>query len=422
MPIIIRDDGTPFVYYTTRESILEKKPALMKQEIRELQAENGNYARFFVQMTGDVEAVFSTEPGYLLAESIWDYFNQPQDMIFCEELPDGEKAILVVVRDGRVYFDAIMPIVNLVDEFIVLSSERMQYQIYMYGDHLPLAEVPSDEKFAFNHEMVKSFIELEDPIFVQLEVDPALKLLPFAQALKDLPFAKSAAPQVIVAIIILAVLGYGAYQLLKPVPATTPLPSVKIVPIKVMPTDPFAQYKHIMDTPSVSDLLLTFVSHLKELYTIPGWQPSNVNYNTQVMNVTLVPVGGTASSLVLWLKKNDMIVTTTAANASLKIDTKVPNRAPPTQIYNLRDSVVEVFNRMKFILSDKGVQLGATTKMGNFAQTSLTLNVSDVSPDTLLIISRTLQDLPIIMTGCTFNIRDGLLAGTIKIQVVGEQK
>ena len=206
MPIIEREDGINFAVYTYRELVLLKRASLLRQEIALLQKENGNYARFFEQDTGDIEVVFSQDKGYLLAESVWFYFDQPSDFIFCEALPDNKNAILVVARGGSIFLDSKVPIINLIDEFISLATSDNAYEIFVYGDNIPLAEQSSDETYAFPEDTVKSFTVLDNAVLPLLEPDEGLELLPVSEAFKELSAAKSKLPQTIIAIAFLALL------------------------------------------------------------------------------------------------------------------------------------------------------------------------------------------------------------------------
>src|SRR5687768_4951897 len=103
MPTIKRADGAQFAIHTYRELLKLQRPALMKNEIRLLAQNHGEYIRLFKQNQKNLEAIFSRDPGFLLGESVWHYFGKPSDLIYCEALPEGQQAIVVVIKANTVY-------------------------------------------------------------------------------------------------------------------------------------------------------------------------------------------------------------------------------------------------------------------------------------------------------------------------------
>src|SRR5579871_5629462 len=145
MPILKRDDGAQFAIHTYRELLEPIKTSLLKTEVRMLAQNHGEYVRLFKQPNGQIEAVFSRDPGYLLGEALSEYFGKPNDLIYCEALPEGQYAIVVVIRSGVIYLDSRIPIVSIADEFTALVTGNNRYQIYIYGN-IPLSEMKEPGK------------------------------------------------------------------------------------------------------------------------------------------------------------------------------------------------------------------------------------------------------------------------------------
>ena len=76
MTLLTRGDGTPFVIQAYRELLITHKRSMLLQEIRMLAEQQGQYLRLSKNKDQNIEAVFNNEPGYLLAESIWQYFGE----------------------------------------------------------------------------------------------------------------------------------------------------------------------------------------------------------------------------------------------------------------------------------------------------------------------------------------------------------
>ena len=417
MPVIERDDGNQFAVFTYRELLLEKRGSLLRQEINMLQKQNGDYARFFEQDTGDIEAVFSKEPGYLLAECIWFHFDQPFNMIFCEQLPNGDDAILIVVRGGAVFLDAKVPVNLLLDEFISLATSENEYDVYISGD-VPLAKRATDEKYAFPTEMVKSFTVMDSRLFPRLDTEEVFALLPAEQAFKELSVAKSKLPQIMITLIIFGLIGFGVYQALKPQTIVTT--KRVFAPAYV---DPYTVYKQQLSTPSPRVVLLELTKQIRGLQSVPGWQLTSVVLSGKKLTAQLSTSGGAGDILIAWARNSDSSMTVAGGIAT--ITSNVPNlpiRPVPTKIYNIRDSIAAVYDRLHLFSTDNTFAMTGTVDQGNFVATSVTVTLSGVSAAVMNFVGSGLEDLPVTIGDVNFTVADGLLSGTINLKILGEKE
>ncbi len=416
MPSVARDDGTDFAVYTYRELLNAKSASLLRQEIQLLQQDNGDFARFFPQPDGDYEAVFAKERGFLLGETVWEHFDQPDDLIYCEALPNGRDAILVVVRAGQVYLDAELPIINLPDEFASLVAGENQYNIYVHGD-VPLAEEASDDAFAFDEENVKSFTLLEEPAFASITAYEEYELLPVSEAIAELNLGKGKLPFYIAAVIAAVAVGYLVYDVMKPAPAPTPTVAVKRK--AAPPTQVYAAYKSALQTPSPSKILVELAMNAQQMHTIPGWEPKTMSFDGSKYLVNLKSFGGSTDILLAWVKDTHANLQVEGNSASITIPSKISNRVAPTKIYNERDLVSMLYDRMKQIIPTGGVSLGVATPKKSFVEVPLTISYSDISTDILMLFAQELQGLPIVLQTFNTSINDGLLHGSFTILILG---
>lgn len=412
MPVITRDDGIDFAIYTYRELLTAKKPNLLKREIELLRQENGDYARFFEQPAGDIEAVFSQDAGYLLGETVWTYLDKPNDLILCEALANGEDAILVVVRAGVVYLDAVLPINNLVDEFVSLVSIANQYEIYVYGD-VPLAKNASDEKFAFADNFVQSFTELDDPIFPALKTDDDLELLPINQAIAELQVGGASPLHYVAILAVIAVLGFALWKLFEPAPAP-------VAPVVVQTyRDPYQEYKQALTTPSPSEQIERIVASIRDLYTLPGWEPTTLAYDGSNLSAQLDSAGGGADILLAWVRTHNAKLVMGTGRASLTIPLAVANRRAPATLYDLKDMVARIHDQLALSLPEGKVSIGKSTELGKYWTTEVKIDFTDVSLDVLLLMAKQLKGLPIVLNKCAIRLADGMSAGSLELLVLG---
>lgn len=415
MPVVVRDDGIEFAVYTYRETLSAKSSSLLRQEIQYLQSENGDYGRFFLQIDGDYEAVFSRDKGFLLGESVWEYFEQPDDLIFCEALPDSEDALLVVVRSGRVSLDVKVAKVNLPDEFASLVGSSNKYRIYIHGD-VPLAQEASDEAFAFDEDSIESFTLLDEPVFPQLPLYEEYQLLSIPEAIRELNLGTGKPIFYVIAIVAAIGLGYFIYDIMQPEPEPV---VVEVAPIERPPEDPYLAYKNALKGPSPSKILVEYALNVQHLFTMPAWQPTSVNYASGNYTASLQSFGGSTDILLAWVKETDANLTVTGDSASLSINSDVKDRKPPTKIYHERDIVSLIYDRLKLLLPAGGVSLGNSQPQDGYNQIELTVSFSDISSDILVLFAKELQGLPLIMQRCDASINDGLLSGSFSILILG---
>lgn len=411
MALLERQDGVPFAVYTYREVVMSKKASLLKQEFAMLSEEHGEYARIFVLPSGDYEAVFSKDSGYLLGETVWDYFSRPYDFIYCEAL-DDEYAILVVVRAGSVYLDARLPLAHLQDEFIALESGSNTYDIYISGN-VPIAQQAEEHKFTFQEQFVKSFTVLEQPLFPILPVDEALKLIAFPAALAELQLGREKMPVYIVALIVGLATVASVYFLWpeKELPAP-----VKI--IKPPPRDPYQAYKQTLKVPSAQDELTVLASTINNLFTVPGWRPTKIEFTQHVVTASLTSMGGDTNILLHWAQEHQADLQLHSNTATVVVDLLLNNRPPVQTIYNQQLLVSTVYDRLKLI-STAPIAVGEQTATGNIAKTPLTITLNHVTTDMLVLYARSLGDLPVVVISGNLTVTDGLLSGKIDIEAIG---
>lgn len=415
MSAIERDDGVQFVLYTYRDTLFATKASIFRQDVVELQKESGDYVRFFELGGGKVDVIINNEPGFLLAECVSSYFENPYNMIFCEQLAGQESAVLIVVKDGAIYLDAMLPTSLLIDEFISLSTiEDTKFDIYAYGE-IPLGAVSSDENFAFPAEMVRSFKWLDAPLVPRVDPDPAFQLLSIEDALQELSFAKSKTPQMIIGLIIVVAIGFFAYELLKPKEVVAPVQA----PPKPVYVDPYLSYKATLATPSPQELIKKFDVEVRKFMTIPGWEVTNVSMKDQKIQAALKLSGGSADILLIWLKQTDVELQVSGGKATITKSMHVQNRASPTKIFDSKDMVATIYDRLRIVVDSNNIKIGNTTSNDNYMQTEMSVNITNVTPAIVDFIGKEFARLPIILGDVKFSVNQGMMSGSIDFTVVG---
>lgn len=414
MVLIRREDGVQFVGQSYRELLIQKNSTLLKKEICLIGKTNGEFARLFKQRDSLYEAIFSHEPGYLLGETVWRYFGKPADLIYCETLPDKEHAIVVIVRSGSIYLDAKLPLANLQDEFISLTAGNNRFVIYIYGD-IPLAERAEEGKFSFDPLLVHSFNQLETPLFPRLPIDDELKLVPMEEAIRSLRLGERPFSVIILALLmIISSLLYWLYA-----------GKEKLIPQQAVTfVQPHAKLQQLLAKqlrgPSIAQQLQQLVVVLSSLYNLPGWTVRSLDFDAYSITAQLYSLGGGAMELLNWSKQNIAEPNLTSEGAKLIFPLNLPKRTLVPALLKQEEVTAGVIDKMLQTLPVKSVHINEVKRLGGLLQESLTITFTNISPNTLALIGKQLDDLPVKLVKGSIAQTDGLLAGQLELLAIGD--
>lgn len=414
MAVIRRDDGVQFVVQSYRELLTQKNPALLKNEIRFIAKSNGEYARLFKLREAQYEAVFSKEPGYLLGETVWHYFGKPADLIYCEALPDGQHAIVVIVRSGSVYLDAKLALAGLEEEFVSLTAGNNRYVIYTYGD-VPIVPEPAPNKFAFEQQQVQSFNVLDESLFANLAVNDNFKLLFIEQAIKSQDIDKSLSPTSIGLIVVL-----GITLIFWLWPSSEPKSVQPQMPAKPTYTPSQLQAQQLR-APTPAQVLQKISDIVATLYSLGGWSPASLNSDGSSATVIMQSVGGGVSNLLAWAQANNAIATLSSEGAKLVFPMSLANRSfIPTELMKEDEVTARVIDKMLQTLPGRSVHINPPTSSGGLVQERLTVNFNNISTAVFVLLGKQIEGLPVKLTKCSINLTDGLLSGQLELLVIGD--
>jgi hypothetical protein len=410
MPILRRDDGVLFVLQPYRELLKAKSAALLKREFYLLSQQYGIYSRIFRQADGRFEAVFARDPGYLLGETVWQYFGKPQDLLYCEALPEKDQALVVIVRNGNVYLDAKLSYAQLLDELTPLQAGPANFAVYLYGD-VPISKVSAKNKFTLENERVKSFMQLETPVWQALLVQEHLSLVSIEQAVTELKLNQRTY-QVIAAIIAIIILSgiWIWFSNGSNISVTTQQQTI----------DPAQQYVQALTTADPAVQLQQIAKQLAVVYNITGWIPTSITYNENSMQVELHTLGGPIKNLLQWAEQQNKNVTLTPNGAQLTLPLAVTMRQPSRTISSTQQIIATLVDRMMQVMPTKSVQIATTTPRGIYSETAVAITLTNgVSPDVLSLVGKALAGLPVNLAGGTFALNNGLLTGTLQLTLLG---
>lgn len=409
MPYITREDGERFVIPSYRDVLSAKNKTSLKRDILLLSQSYGEYITLQKKTPTQYEVAFSPDIGYLLGESVWQYFKRPLDMIYCEAIPNTTEAILVIVKAGSVYLDGSFPLDSIPEELVIFLTQQNNFEIYIYGD-VPISQTATPGKFSFDANSVKSFNVLEKPIFSSLPLLRMYQLQPVEIVLSAQGIGVFPTRQLITGVVVVALL-YGAWSYLTSGPAKV---------VEVQPEqNPFQPYIEALRTAEPSAEIDAFTQALQVFLTVPGWTTKHVEYGRPNVTATMVSEGGEVRDLMNWAEKNNMAVTIKPDGVYLSRMLRLENRRFPAKIYPVKDVIATFIDKLSKVYPGNHLKLNDFESKGVFTNVQVTVMVDAITPVLLTLIGKQFKDLPFSLQSIVFDIDQGSLTGTIIIDALG---
>jgi len=408
MPYITRDDGEHFVIPSYRDVLAAKNKTQLKSDILLLSQSYGEYITLQRKNAAQYEIAFSPDTGYLLGESIWHHFKRPLDMIYCEAIPNTTEAILVIVKAGSVYLDGRFPLESISEELIIFLTQQNNFEIYIYGD-VPIAQTPTAGKFSFETSAVKTFTVLDNPVFATLPllkiyqlqlVDPVLK----AHGIGVFPIK-----QILLLVIALG-LGWMLYSYI-----TAP----QIEEFVVSKEDPYQAYYNTLLAPAPDQEIQQFLAKFEQLYTMPGWTVKHVDYTRGNLIAKVESGGSKTQTLMDWAGRNQATVDIRTDGMYVSMPVPLINRPQDRTVYVFKEVMAKFIDNLSQVYPGNRIKLDTLEKKINFTSVKLVVNVENVSPFVLVLISKQFKDLPIVILNLALDVDNGSLTGSIVTQVLG---
>lgn len=417
MPYITREDGERFVIPSYRDSVSVKKASLLKKEIMLLSTNYGEYIALQKKNPTLYEVAFSTDPGYLLGECVWNYFKQPYDMIYCEAIPNTSEAIMVIVKSGSVYLDGSFPVDSIPEELVIFKTQQNNFEIYVYGD-VPISQTPSVGKFSFDDSSVKAFTILDAPVFATLPGVKNFKLQLVDTVLKEHGIGVLPVKQIVIAATVVG-LSYMAYEYVTS--HKKELPAVLVQ--TVVQANPYQAYLDQLTSPDPYNEMISIANGINILYTIPGWKPTSIEYTPGTTGKlrTLVKSKNVDTDILLsWAYKNNAIVDVLPDGIYVSVIFVTAKRNPPNNIYPIQDTILYLTNNLRYILPGNPMQFTPLADKKVFKQTTVTINFSAISPVVFVMIGDILKNLPLVITKANINTNDQQeLSGSLMFTALG---
>jgi hypothetical protein len=412
MPYITREDGERFVVPSYRDVLTAKRKDLLKKEIVLLSQSYGEYITLQRKDADRYEVTLSPDAGYLLGESIWQYFKRPNDLVYCELLPNGTDAILVIVIAGSVYLDGSFPVDSIPEELVIFKTQKNNFEIYISGE-VPIAKTAEGNKFIFDETSVKSFSVLDKPIFPSLPLYKPFQLQLVeralaAQGIGALPIKP------ILAVVIL--IGLGWWFL-----ASIIGKKEQVLPAQKPKVDPYATYYQGLASPAPDQVITQIFERLNLLATLPGWIFTTAEYVGKELTVAVKSQGSSMETLQAWAQQTKTSVQIKQNGVYLNFPVNAPARPRPKSIYPLQSVLSRLIDRLAVVNPGNNLQMSNFDSKVAYTVVAITVKFDRISPTIFELLGEQFKDLPLVLQKVSVKTQNGSLSGTIIIQALGSQ-
>lgn len=322
-----RQDGIRFESRPLRETYTVRSAG---QFLRELRRKTSDLKYLHISEPADKRrrVAFGREPGYLLGEHIWEALGRPQNLIYCESLPQNETSLLVVVTEGHIRVDAEVPPSSIFEDIIpLLSDSDRQYIIKTHGD-VPVAETEQPGKFMIEPQYVEEFSVLDEGLFETMPVHEKYKLRGLNEAVKAAK-VRAFSPALVALPIVAVIAGWMVMDYYEE--------QQRLERERQQQQDPYEGYKKSLNTPAPAALFSRAVGAVEKLYSAPGWVPLEVTVTGSTMQAEMGRAGGTISALDAWGAAIGVDVTVNGNGVSLMTDLGVTSRGMASET-SIRDA------------------------------------------------------------------------------------
>ncbi len=414
MTVIVRSDGKQFIAQAYRELLQPQTPEKAQQAVKKLAGQQGKYLCFSAsrnKTSKTIEAAFSKEPGYLLGETIAKHFNRPLNFLYCEALPKEDDCLVVIIRNGTIFFDGKVAKDNLNSELIPLITGTQHFHVNLYGK-VAISDQPEPGCFHFPKKHIASFTQHDEPLFPTLKAHTECQLIPLQAALKSplLP-QKNAKKTVFLASIIFLVAVLGLFFFMKkPAEVKTQSPIAAI---------PFKKYNTALSSPSPTEVIDNVVNKINFGFLPAGWSIASAFFTPTSTEITLQNTGGTLTQLNEWANKNNIVSKIEGSNVTLAIKDTYKNRQTPKYIYPIKEVTSFFIDNISQSISTDSVNISQSLDHQRFKEASISIKLESVSPQTLTLIANQIANLPISLLNGRISIKEGLINGNINLSIWG---
>lgn len=414
MPVLRRKDGAQFVFRAYRESLDGQSRHQLRHNIIELSKQQGNYTRIYRHKSNHYEAVFTNEAGYLLAETIYHHYDKSTNLIFCELVNNGSYVLVVVIKDGSVFLDNKIALVDLQKELLPLYTAHAAFRIIISNQKSLLT--PNQTALRFPQSVTKEVEVVESSVIDILPLMEYTRLQPLSIALKT-DILKKPLP-VFYFIITGCLLIFACSWWLIKLPKDT---VIKPKPITTHAEKPFQQFYSALETPSPVKEIDAAIELINAAVLIPGWQLINIKWNSQDHYALWFSAkGGEVTTLANWAKEKKYIFSLEQKSVLITAEPTLKSRRQPKHIYPFTETLNLLLDEMNTPSSQQQASIVSEHAQQNTQQAIITIKLTQVTALGLADLAEKLRYFPINLVALDLGVHDDLISGNIEVELWGK--
>ncbi len=153
---------------------------------------------------------------------------------------------------------------------------------------------------------------------------------------------------------------------------------------------------------------------------MPGWQASTIAYDGLQYHIQLERMGGALEWLTQWAVNQNYGFNFSSKGAEVAVLSELSERPRPKAVYSLPQVMASLIDQLDLLSLNPSIMISDSKIFGQTKSRIVTINFTDVSPDTLVLIGDTLgSNLPLAISAINVNVRNGLLSGSVQLSVWG---
>lgn len=404
-------DQLQFVIGAYREMLAPNKRRLLIRELRLLAEQQGGYLQLFKKADGRFEVALGKEVGYLLGETICNYFGSPANLIFCEAFADD--VLLVIVQHNHIFLDAKIAKDQVAQELLPILTGNDQFDVYVCGD-VPITEHGNGDQVVLPASKINSFTVLDTPLFPRLPALQEYQLLPLPLALRS-PYLSRGFPVWPVAVLLVALVVVGWWAWIPHAPKL----QYHHHHHHSQPNKTWRAYRDALSSPSPKMQLLQLAKTIDRLYSLPGWQISKINNQGESVVVSMSNDGGTLTELAAWAKLQGFQYQLGSKAPLLMNELAAPRRLLTNRVDDVQQVVTELIDQLDQLLATQSVTVKDPVFMGKAKRIVFTVHFNNISPAIIILIANELANYPVALDDIDLSISNHLLSGSIQLSAWG---
>jgi hypothetical protein len=413
MSHITRNNGDYFVIKPLRETIEAKGRSELLKHLRNGIREYGDYCHVREVAPDTYSLTYDQESGALLGEAIADYFNYPENLLWCEELESADsktkRVAIVVIRDYQVKLDAEVPATAVADDISLSLGGDLskQFDVYVHGN-VPVKATINEASFndvTLDSRRLKSFTVLEEGLIDRLEVKDKYLLTSPRKALKNAGFKSYK----LVLFIAATVLASAMYHYITYEPPEN----------KVVVVDDFKEYRESLNQLHPSQELLSFINYYSKTIDLSSWNIERVFGNGNLLSFTLSSTFKNYKELQHFAASNNGRLTLENGKAVLALPINSSTRPNHNLIAPEFDITSDIAQRLSFNPSFN-VTTDTLSSTKYFKSREILVEFSSATATDLLWLAKSLDGMPLTFLELDSTINQVfLISGHIRFKTFG---